>query len=193
MLASPPALTVTELAVPGVLLIEPRVFRDERGFFLETFRQERYAAYGMDAPFVQENHSRSRRNTLRGLHFQRRRPQGKLVRVARGAVYDVAVDVRPDSPTFGQHVGVTLSDENHRQLWLPPGLAHGFCVLSEEADFLYACTEPYDASDEGGVCWDDPDLDIPWPVAQPMLSARDRALPPLRDLAPDDLPVVPHP
>jgi len=183
-------LTVTELALPGVLLLAPRVFRDERGFFLETFQQERYATHGLDAAFVQENHSRSRRGILRGLHFQRQRPQGKLVRVARGVVYDVAVDLRVGSPTFGQHVSATLSDEDHRQLWLPPGIAHGFCVLSDVADVLYSCTEFYDAADEGGIRWDDPDIGIAWPVEAPTLSARDAALPRLRDLSPEELPAA---
>ena len=139
---------------------------------------------------MQDNHSRSRRGTLRGLHFQRRHPQGKLVACARGSIYDVVVDLRAGSPTFGRSYGVTLSDEDHRQLWIPPGLAHGFCVLSDEADFLYKCTDYYRPDDEGGIAWDDPDLGIAWPVEAPLLSEKDRRLPRLRDLGPEDLPVV---
>jgi dTDP-4-dehydrorhamnose 3,5-epimerase len=183
-------MTVTELEISGVLLIEPRVFRDDRGFFLEAYHADRYASVGLSWRFVQDNHSRSRRNTLRGLHFQRRHPQGKLVRVARGEVLDVVVDVRRGSPTFGQHLSVILSDYDHRQLWVPPGLAHGFFVLSEVADFMYACTDFYRPEDEGGIRWDDPDLGIQWPVGEPLLSGRDLALPRLRDVVPEDLPEV---
>jgi dTDP-4-dehydrorhamnose 3,5-epimerase len=139
---------------------------------------------------VQDNHSRSRRGTLRGLHFQRRYPQGKLVECVRGAVFDVVVDLRNSSPTFGRSYAITLSDEDHRQLWIPPGLAHGFCVLSDEADFLYKCTDYYRPDDEGGVAWDDPDLAVAWPVDDPLLSEKDRRLPRLRDLEPNDLPDV---
>lgn len=175
-------MIVTELDIPGVLLLEPRVYRDERGFFVETFRAEQFAELGLPKLFVQDNHSRSRKGTLRGLHFQRQYPQGKLVRVARGEVYDVTVDLREGSTTWGQYVGVHLSDEDHRQLWVPPGFAHGFCVLSDEADLLYRCTEYYKPGDEGGVRWDDPDLAISWPVSDPLLSPKDRELPSLREL-----------
>ena len=175
-------MKVIETALPGVLIIEPKVFGDHRGFFLETFQVERYRDAGIGLSFVQDNHSRSQRGVLRGLHFQRTRPQGKLVSVSRGAVYDVAVDINPDSPTCGQYVGVELNDENHRQLWVPPGYAHGFCVLSEVADFQYKCTDYYQPEDEGGLLWNDPDVGIPWPVAEPQLSAKDQLNPRLRDL-----------
>ncbi|MBS0542583.1 MAG: dTDP-4-dehydrorhamnose 3,5-epimerase, partial [Proteobacteria bacterium] len=164
----------------GVLIIEPKVFGDSRGFFLETFQVERYREIGITLPFVQDNHSRSQRGVLRGLHFQKTKPQGKLVRVSRGAVYDVAVDIDPASPTFGKHVGVELSDDNHRQMWIPPGYAHGFCVLSEIADFEYKCTELYDPEDEGGLIWSDPDIGISWPCQNPVLSQKDGSLPNLQ-------------
>ena len=173
-------MKVIETALPGVLIIEPKVFGDARGFFLETFQVERYREIGITLPFVQDNHSRSQRGVLRGLHFQKTKPQGKLVRVSRGAVYDVAADIDPASPTFGKHVGVELSDDNHRQLWIPPGYAHGFCVLSEIADFEYKCTELYDPEDEGGVIWDDPAIGINWPYANPVLSKKDQSLPNLQ-------------
>ena len=175
-------MKVIETQLPGVLIIEPRAFGDHRGFFLETFQVERYREHGIDLPFVQDNHSRSARGVLRGLHFQRTRPQGKLVSVSRGAVYDVAVDIDPQSATCGQFVGVELNDENHRQLWVPPGYAHGFCVISEVADFQYKCTDYYQPEDEGGLLWNDPDVGIPWPVAEPQLSAKDQLNPRLRDL-----------
>ena len=178
-------MKITETELPGVLIIEPQVFGDERGFFLESFHAERYREAGIDMAFVQDNHSRSRKGVLRGLHFQRRHPQGKLVRASRGSIFDVAADIDPASPTFGQHVGVTLSDENHRQMWIPPGYAHGFCVLSDEADFEYKCTDLYYPNDEGGVLWSDPDLNIQWPLSDPLLSAKDLALPSLADLAKD--------
>jgi dTDP-4-dehydrorhamnose 3,5-epimerase len=171
---------VIATALSGVLLIKPRVFGDARGFFLETFSAERYRALaGIALPFVQDNHSRSQRGVLRGLHFQRTRPQGKLVSVTRGAVFDVAVDINPASPTCGQHVGVELSDANHHQLWIPPGYAHGFCVLSAEADFFYKCTDYYDPADEGGLAWNCPRVGIDWPVRDPALSAKDRGYPTL--------------
>jgi dTDP-4-dehydrorhamnose 3,5-epimerase len=172
-------VVATEL--PGVLLVEPRVFGDARGFFFETFHAERYAAAGIPGPFVQDNLSRSGRGTLRGLHFQEPRAQGKLVQVLQGAVWDVAVDVRKGSPHFGRWVGMELSEENRRQLWIPPGFAHGFCVLSDSADFLYKCTEFYAPEVERAVRWDDPALGIHWPVAEPVLSAKDSAAPLLAD------------
>jgi len=175
-------MNVIETELPGVLIIEPKVFGDHRGFFLETFQIERYRQAGIDFPFVQDNHSRSRRGVLRGLHFQRTRPQGKLVSVSRGAVYDVAVDIDPASPTCGRFVGVELTDENHRQLWIPPGYAHGFCVLSEIADFQYKCTDLYFPEDEGGLIWNDPDVNIPWPIEAPQLSEKDLRNPTLRQL-----------
>lgn len=175
-------MKVLETALPGVLIIEPRVFGDARGFFLESYQAERYRSIGIDLRFVQDNHSRSAHGVLRGLHFQRSRPQGKLVSVSRGAVYDVAVDINPASPTCGQFVAVELSDENHRQLWIPPGYAHGFCVLSEIADFQYKCTDYYAPEDEGGLLWNDPQVNIPWPLEQPLLSTKDRLNPTLAQL-----------
>ena len=169
-------MRIEETPLPGVVVIHPDVFRDERGFFLETYQAVRYA---LDVDFVQDNHSRSRRGVLRGLHFQERSPQGKLVRVARGRVYDVAVDIDPSSPTFRQHVGVELDDEAHTQLYIPPGYAHGFCVLSEVADFEYKCTTYYDAGDGRGVLWDDPALSVPWPIDTPIVSAADAKNPTL--------------
>ncbi len=176
--------------LPGLLVFEPRVFEDARGSFMEGYHAERYREQGLEATFVQDNLSRSRRGVLRGLHFQRRHPQGKLIWVLRGAVYDVAVDLRPGSPTFGRHAALELSEANRRQLWVPPGFAHGFCALSERADVLYKCTDLYDPDDEGGLRWDDPALGIAWPVAEPVLSDRDRQHPALADLGPDDLPHV---
>lgn len=175
-------MKVIETALPGVLIIEPKAFGDHRGFFLETFQVERYREAGITLPFVQDNHSRSQRGVLRGLHFQRTRPQGKLVSVSRGAVYDVAVDIDPASATYRQFVGVELNDDNHRQMWVPPGYAHGFCVLSEVADFQYKCTDFYFPADEGGLAWNDPDVGIPWPIEAPQLSAKDVNNPRLRDL-----------
>ena len=167
-------MQVFETAIPDVKLIEPKVFGDDRGFFLESFQAERYAEQaGITLAFVQDNHSRSARNVLRGLHFQRSKPQGKLVRVVRGEVLDVAVDIRRGSPTFGNVVAEILSEDNKRQLWIPPGLAHGFVVLSDTADFEYTCTDYYDPSDEGSLIWNDPDLNIDWRVTDPILSAKD--------------------
>ncbi len=183
-------MTVRETSLPGLLVVEPRVFSDARGFFLESYRADRYAEVGV-AGFVQDNRSRSRRGTLRGLHFQRRHPQGKLVEVVRGQIWDVAVDLRPGSATFGRWEGVDLDDRSHRQLWVPPGFAHGFCVLSDWADVLYRCTEVYRPDDEGGVAWDDPALAIDWPVEAPVLSEKDRAWPTLASLDAADLPGAP--
>lgn len=179
-------MKVTPTTIPDVLLIEPKVFGDERGFFLESFNQKAFdAAVGRHVAFVQDNHSRSAKGVLRGLHYQLPpHAQGKLVRVTRGAVFDVAVDNRRDSPTYGRWVGVELSGENHRQLWIPPGLAHGFLVTSESADFLYKTTEFYTPAAERAIRWDDPALAIEWPLAglTPTLSAKDLAAPTLADL-----------
>jgi dTDP-4-dehydrorhamnose 3,5-epimerase len=164
-------------AIPEVILIEPDVHRDERGFFLESFHQEKYAAGGIPGPFVQDNHSHSLRGTLRGLHAQTKRPQGKLVRAVLGEMFDVAVDVRRGSPTFGRWVGAVLSGENFRQLYIPEGFVHGFCVLSERVDVEYKCTDFYLPGDEFAVAWNDPSVGIAWPVAEPILSAKDRAAP----------------
>lgn len=165
-------------AIPDVLLIEPQVFSDERGFFMETYHRARFIAAGIDVDFVQDNHSYSVRGTLRGLHYQIRRAQGKLVRVVRGEVYTVAVDLRRSAPTFGQWIGMILSAENKHQLWVPAGFAHGFYVLSPSADFVYKCTELYAPEHERCVRWDDPQLAIDWPLldgAKPLLSAKDAA------------------
>ncbi|PLR35978.1 dTDP-4-dehydrorhamnose 3,5-epimerase [Chimaeribacter coloradensis] len=168
-------MNVIETRVKGVKLIEPKVFGDQRGFFLETFQRDRYQEMlDIDLEFVQDNHSRSSQGVLRGLHFQTARPQGKLVRVVRGEVFDVVVDIRPDSPSFKQWVGVTLSEENKNQLWVPPGLAHGFVVISEFADFEYKCTDYYDPANEGCLIWNDPEVGIDWPVTEPRLSAKDQ-------------------
>ena len=171
----------TETELRGVLIIEPDVFSDERGFFLETYNRQRYSQLpGLDVEFVQDNRSRSLENVLRGLHFQRRHPQGKLVWVASGHVWDVAVDIDPASPTFRQWVGVDLTETNHRQLYIPPGYAHGFCVVSDQADLFYKCTDVYRPGDEQGIVWNDADLNIRWPVREPVLSTRDVSCPSLR-------------
>ena len=165
------------------MIIEPEVFRDERGFFLETFQSIKYDDLaGITLPFVQDNYSRSSKGVLRGLHFQKTKPQGKLVRVVRGEVYDVAVDLRKNSNTFCQWESVVLSEHNQKQLWVPPGFAHGFLVLSETADFDYKCTDFYDPSDEGAILWNDQNLDISWPIEKPILSFKDANAPSLTDL-----------
>lgn len=167
-------MNVIPTELPGLLIIEPKVFGDARGFFYEGYHKERYAAAGVDVEFVQDNYSRSCRGTLRGLHYQITQPQGKLVQVTRGEVYDVAVDLRRSSPTFGVAVGVVLNEDNHRQLYVPPGFAHGFCVTTEIADFAYKCTRLYNPSDERTLKWDDPALAIQWPNVEPrILSAKD--------------------
>lgn len=181
-------MEVIKTSIDGVVIIEPKVFGDERGFFLETFQSDRYKELaGIDLPFVQDNHSRSAKGVLRGLHFQKTKPQGKLVRVVRGAVFDVAVDVRKGSPTFGQWEGVLLSEENKKQFWVPPGLAHGFLVLSDVADFEYKCTDYYDPSDEGSLIWNDPSVGIKWPLdlldgVEVQLSGKDTVAGTLKDL-----------
>lgn len=175
-------MKVIETVLPGVLILEPKVHGDSRGFFQETWRADSYNNIGIP-DFVQDNHSRSTRGVLRGLHAQRLQPQGKLVRVSRGSVFDVAADINPASPTFGKHVAVELNDSNHRQLYIPPGYAHGFCVLSDEADFLYKCTAFYQPGDEIGVLWNDQDIAVAWPIAEPQLSDKDKNLPTLRELA----------
>lgn len=174
-------MRIIETKLPGVLIIEPDVFEDQRGFFFESYSYRKYAALGITDVFVQDNHSRSVRGTLRGLHYQAPPGQAKLVRVALGEVFDVAVDIRWGSPTFGQWVGVTLSAENKRQLYIPVGFAHGFCVTSEVADFLYKCSNYYSPQDERGIAWDDPDLAIAWPISTPILSQRDQSHPRLAE------------
>jgi dTDP-4-dehydrorhamnose 3,5-epimerase len=165
--------------LPEVLVVEPDVISDGRGFFLETYHADRYVAHGIPGPFVQDNHSRSIGGTIRGLHLQRRHMQGKLIRVIEGEIYDVAVDVRRGSPTFGRWVSVTLSAANFKQCYIPPGFAHGFCVTSEVAQVEYKCTAIYDPASEIGIAWNDPTLAVTWPVAQPILSPRDSRNPSL--------------
>ncbi len=167
--------------IPGVVIVRPQVHKDTRGFFVESFHKSRYEQAGIEMTFVQDNHSRSRRGTLRGLHYQTRRPQGKLCRVVRGEVYDVTVDLRRDSPTLGRWCAVKLSETNRYQVFIPPGCAHGFCVLSDVADFLYKCTDYYDPEFEETLLWNDPDLGIPWPVSDPLLSDKDKQGVRLRD------------
>lgn len=176
-------MKVIETELPGVLVLEPQVFGDARGFFLESYNRERFhAATGVDVDFVQDNHSRSARGVLRGLHYQIRQPQGKLVRVVSGAVFDVAVDLRRASPTFGRWAGVELSAENQRQLWVPAGFGHGFLVLSDSADFLYKTTDYYAPEHERGIAWNDPAIGIRWPLdGEPRLSAKDAVAPLLAD------------
>ena len=173
-------MKVTATENPDVLLIEPDVFRDPRGFFMETFHARKYRLQGLPETFVQDNHSRSTRGVLRGLHYQLEHPQGKLVRVVSGEVLDVAVDIRRGSPFFGNWAGAVLSDENLKQMYIPPGFAHGFCVLSERADVLYKCTDFYTPGDEYGIAWDDPDIGIEWPELDFVLSDKDRRYPSLK-------------
>lgn len=168
----------------GLVLLEPDVFGDARGFFLESFHADRYRAIGIRVQFVQDNHSRSTRSVIRGLHYQTAPGQPKLIRVARGSIFDVAVDIREESPTFGQHETFILDDESHRQLYVPPGFAHGFATLSEIADVVYKVGSYYDAATERGIAWDDPALRIVWPVENPIVSDRDRSNPRLKELMP---------
>ena len=177
-------MKVIDTAIHDVKIIEPKVFGDERGFFLETFEKKRYQEMlNISLDFVQDNHSRSTKDVLRGLHFQKINPQGKLVRVVSGAVFDVAVDIRPDSKTYGKWVGVELSAENKNQLWIPPGLAHGFCVLTDTADFEYKCTDYYNPGFEGCLIWNDPDVGIKWPELTPLLSEKDQCGKRLKELS----------
>ena len=182
-------MRVTETRLPGVLLIEPDVHRDGRGFFVETYHIDRYRECGIAAPFVQDNHSRSIQGTLRGLHLQLQRPQGKLIHVIEGEIFDVAVDVRRGSAAFGRWVSVALSADNFRQVYVPPGFAHGFCVVSPIAQVEYKCTDVYDPASEIGIAWNDPAIGIEWPARDPLLSPRDRAHPTLAAVA-DRLPVL---
>jgi len=174
-------MKVIKTKLEGAIIIEPKVFGDHRGFFMETYQKERYQEAGIPLEFVQDNHSRSTRGVLRGLHFQKTKPQGKLVRVVSGEVFDVAVDIRKDSPTYGQWEGVLLSEDNKRQFYVPPGFAHGFVVLSETADFEYKCTDYYDPADEGSLLWNDPDLAIEWPIEDVQLSEKDQHAPTFKD------------
>lgn len=175
-------MEVVETPIAGVLLIKPKIWGDARGYFVETWQQERYAAAGIDLPFVQDNHSMSTYGILRGLHFQKTRPQGKLGSVSLGKVFDVTVDIRPGSPTLGQWYGVELTQDNQWQLWVPPGMAHGFVVTSKVAHFHYKCTDYYCPKDEGCIRWNDPDIAVAWPVAQPFLSDKDNVAPSWREV-----------
>ena len=180
-------MEVLPTRLPGLVLLAPRVFGDERGFFVETYREALWSQHGIPTDFVQDNHSRSRRGTLRGIHFQTHPGQGKLVRCSRGAVYDVVVDLRTDSPTFGEWEAVRLDDERHLQLWIPVGFGHGFCVLSDVADFAYKCTNVYDPATEAGIRFDDPDVGIEWPDIELLYSERDHTAPRLAEVR-DELP-----
>lgn len=181
-------MKIIQTPMQGLLLIEPKVFSDDRGFFLETYQRDRYTEFGINDNFIQDNLSRSKKGVLRGLHFQVKRPQSQLVSVVRGSVYDVVVDVRPASPTFGQWYGVELSDINARQLYMAPGFAHGFCVLSDWADFKYKVNRKYDHSDEGGLVWNDPEVNIIWPVKDLQIIERDAAFPLLKNIPLNELP-----
>lgn len=181
-------MNIVKMALQDVLLIEPKTFDDQRGYFFESFQKERYEAIGLPT-FVQDNVSRSKKNVVRGLHYQLERPQGKLVYVTKGAVMDVVVDIRKSSPTFGEAISIELNDQNHYQLYIPPGFAHGFCVLSEEADFIYKCTDYYYPAGERGILWNDPSLGIIWPVATPLVSSKDTIYPLLAEVANNELPL----
>jgi len=181
-------MNVKATKLPAVLVLEPEVFPDDRGFFLETWNSKRYASAGIQGPFVQDNVSFSKKGTLRGLHFQYPHSQGKLVQVLSGEVLDVVVDIRLGSPTFGQWVSEILSETNHRQMYIPPGFAHGFYVTSKTAVFSYKCTDFYNSSTESGIIWNDPDLNIDWPITQPLLSTKDANFPRLKDLPHEKLP-----
>lgn len=182
------AVTLQELSIPRVLLVQPPCFEDHRGFFMETWHQEAYRQAGIDKPFVQDNRSHSKKGVLRGLHYQLAHPQGKLIYAVTGAIFDVAVDIRPGSPTFGQWTGAELSAENRCQLYVPEGFAHGFVVISEFADVIYKCTDFYAPGDEYGILWSDPDIRIEWPVASPILSGKDRENPLLGQVPKEHLP-----
>lgn len=184
------SIKVVQTDIPGVIVLEPVVHRDSRGFFLETYHIEKYRDAGISGTFVQDNHSCSRKGTLRGLHYQLRNPQGKLVYVARGEIFDVAVDIRRGSPTFRRWVGVNLSAENRRQLYIPEGFAHGFCVISEAADVFYKCTDLYAPGDDYGILWSDASLAINWPVSAPLLSDKDAGNPLLADVPEENLPSI---
>ena len=175
-------MEVIKTSIAEVIVLAPSVFSDSRGYFLETYQHQKYAELGIPDAFVQDNQSYSTKNVLRGLHFQLRHPQAKLVRVTQGTVFDVAVDIRRNSPTFGKWHGEILSAENHRQMYIPENFAHGFCVLSDSAEFLYKCSDFYVPGDEAGLIWNDPQLEIKWPVAAPILSAKDAVLPQMGDI-----------
>jgi len=181
-------MKIIPTSIGGILIIETRTFKDKRGFFMETYHQKKYNTYGINATFVQDNLSYSLKNTLRGLHFQMKHPQAKLIQVISGEIFDVAVDLRPGSDTFGKWTGIHLSDENRRQVFLPEGFAHGFCVLSEFALFYYKCSDFYTPDDESGIIWSDPDIGIEWPVINPIISEKDNQYHKLIDLTAEQLP-----
>jgi dTDP-4-dehydrorhamnose 3,5-epimerase len=181
-------MNVIETIIPDVLIIEPDVFGDNRGFFMEIWNKNRYANAGIDVKFVQDNLSSSKKGVLRGLHFQNPNSQGKLVYVLKGEVFDVAIDIRVGSPYFGQWFGITLSDQNRRQLYIPEGFAHGFCVLTDTVLFAYKCTDLYNPHAEAGIRWDDPDIGIEWPITNPILSKKDTMYPGLREIDEELLP-----
>lgn len=181
-------MNIKETKLAGVLILEPKVFTDDRGYFLETWNSTRYEQAGITGPFVQDNISFSKKGILRGLHFQHPQSQGKLIQVLSGEVVDVVVDIRAGSPTYGQWIGEILSESNHRQMYVPPGFAHGYCVTSEAALFSYKCTDFYNPATEHGIIWNDPDIGIEWPIAQPVLSTKDGVYPRLKDLRPENLP-----
>jgi len=180
-------MNIKQTNIPEVLIIESKVFSDDRGFFYEAMHEEKFQAMGIKQRFVQTNISRSKKNVLRGLHYQKQHTQGKLISVIKGSVFDVAVDVRHDSPTFKQWVGTVLDDQKHQQLYIPPGFAHGFCVLSDEADFIYECTDFYDANSEITIIWNDADIHVDWPIQSPILSPKDQKGLRLKDLSQNDL------
>lgn len=183
-------MKVTETSIAGSYLVDFDIYGDERGFFLECYQKRRYAEFGLDVNFVQDNHSFSEGGVLRGLHYQVLHPIGHLIYVVRGKIFDVGLDLRPTSPTFGKHIALTLSSEKPQQLYLPPGVAHGFCALGEENDILYKCTEYYYPEDEAGVLWNDPDLRINWPIDNPNIKVRDAMFPRFKDIEPARLPKV---
>ena len=181
-------MQIIETGVPGLVVVEPAVFGDQRGFFMESWHASRYESHGLPNKFVQSNVSKSGAGVVRGLHYQHPNPQGKLVSVLEGRIFDVGVDIRPDSPTFRQWVGTELTAENHRQMYIPEGFAHGFCVLGDSALISYLCTAEYDAECDAGIAWDDPDIGIDWPVETAQLSAKDQVAPKLADIDPAKLP-----
>ena len=183
-------MVLIETGLPGVVVLEPRVFTDARGYFMETFHSQRYLQYGLPAQFVQQNLSFSTRGVLRGLHYQLGRPQGKLLMVVHGEIFDVAVDIRRNSPTFGQWTGAVLSSDNHRQIYIPEGFAHGFCTTGDEATVLYLCTDYYAPEEERGIRWNDPTMAIPWPVSNPVVSGKDAAHSFLSDVPIEHLPAA---
>lgn len=184
------AVNIITTSLEGVLVLEPKVYKDNRGFFMETYHRNRFRECGVDQTFVQDNLSFSVKGTLRGMHYQIRHPQAKLVHVVTGEIFDVVVDIRPGSPTFGQWISIHMSEHNNRQLFIPEGFAHGFCVLSESAHCLYKCSDHYAPEDEGGILWSDPALGIDWPVTDPIVSEKDSNYPLLGDLLPEQLPAL---